>query len=61
MGKSEFKAASGSATLQQLREGMKVAVKLVDLYGHDYWPVFEWLEREIDDREGRDARLARFR
>jgi len=61
MRKSEFKTACGSVNLDQLREGMKVAVRLVDLYGHEYWPVFEWLEREIDDRESRDARLARFR
>ena len=61
MRKSDFKTACGSVTLEQLREGMKVAVRLVDLYGHEYWPVFEWLEREIDDRESRDARLARFR
>ena len=61
MKNAKFRKIGDTVTLDQLHKGMEVAVKLVDLYGHEYWPVFEWLEHEIDDREGREARLARFR
>ena len=40
---------------------METAVALVDKYGEAYWPVFERLEAEINERESRAERLGRFR
>ena len=48
-------------TLPDLYRGMETAVALIDTYGEAYWPIFEWLEAEINDRESRAARLEKFR
>ena len=55
------KPGEAEVPLKDLYSGIQVAVTLVDLHGAAYWPVFERLEREIDERESRKARLDRFR
>ena len=52
---------NSTVTLPDLYRGMETSVALIDKYGEAYWPIFEWLEAEINDREGRAARLDKFR
>ena len=40
---------------------METAISLLDKYGDAYWPVFERLETEINERESRAERLTKFR
>ena len=48
---------------EEIEDGLNVVAQLIDRYGDVYWPVFEWLERELEDRRSRSlrvrARLAR--
>ena len=52
---------SNTVTLHALYRGMEMAVALIDQYGDAFWPVFERLEAEINERESRTERLGRFR
>ena len=52
---------SSGVTLHALYRGMETAIALIDNYGDDYWPIFERLEAEINERESRAERLGRFR
>lgn len=47
--------------LHALYRGMETAISLLDKYGDAYWPVFERLETEINERESRAERLTKFR
>ena len=47
--------------LHALYRGMETAISLLDKYGDTYWPVFERLETEINERESRAERLKKFR
>ena len=54
-------SASNKDTLVRLRRATKVAAKLVDLYGDDYWPIFDRMEAELRSIELREQKLARFK
>jgi len=59
--KKQNKNNTRAVSLHALYRGMETAVALVDRYGDKYWPVFERLEAEINERESRAERLTRFR
>jgi len=41
-----------------IEAGLNVAARLVERYGEKYWPVFERLEQELDERRSRAARIS---
>lgn len=41
----------------RLENAIRIAARVVDLYGEKYWPVFERLEAELEARQSRKARL----
>jgi len=50
-----------AVTIPELKVALAKIVHLMDLYGDKYWPIFERLERELEELESRPARLAKFR
>ena len=46
--------------VDRLRKAAKVAAEIVSRFGDDYWPVFERIDRELEARLDRKARLAKF-
>ena len=50
---------SNEVSLQELKQGMVNAARLVRRYGTIYWPVVERLKHEIDAIEKREALLAK--
>ncbi|MEP4051168.1 MAG: hypothetical protein ABJN22_02870 [Litorimonas sp.] len=46
-------------SLQELKQGMVNAARLVRRYGAIYWPIVERLQHEINAIEKRDALLAK--
>jgi len=46
---------------QDLHDGLKNAVMIVEKFGDKYWPIFERLEDELTVMERREKRLSRFK
>jgi hypothetical protein len=44
-------------TEEDIEDGLSVVARLIDRYGEVYWPVFERLEKEVQDRKPRSSRL----
>lgn len=42
---------------RQLEDALKIAARVIDLYGDAYWPIFDRLEHELSLRRNRSARL----
>ena len=42
---------------EEIEDGLNVVARLIDRYGDVYWPVFERLERELEDRRSRSWRV----
>jgi len=42
---------------RQLERALVVAARVVDLFGQQYWPVFERLESELEARQDRRSRI----
>ncbi|ADM08785.1 hypothetical protein PB2503_03552 [Parvularcula bermudensis HTCC2503] len=42
---------------EEIEDGLNVVARLIDRYGDVYWPVFERLERELEQRRSRSARV----
>jgi len=42
---------------EEIEDGLNVVARLIDRYGDVYWPVFERLERELEQRKSRSARV----
>jgi hypothetical protein len=42
---------------EEIEDGLNVVARLIDRYGDVYWPVFERLERELEDRRSRSLRV----
>lgn len=42
---------------RQLEDALKIAARVIDLYGDAYWPIFDRLEHELNLRRNRSARL----
>ena len=43
---------------KELEAALHSVAKLVASYGDKYWPIFERLESELDDRRSRSKRLS---
>ena len=59
--KKQIGQSDTTVPLHALYRGMETAISLLDKYGDAYWPVFERLETEINERESRAERLTKFR
>lgn len=46
-------------TEQEIEIGLVSLARLIDRYGDAYWPLFERLERELNMRKERRARLSK--
>ena len=50
-----------NGTTPKLYEALAKIVDVMDLYGDKYWPIFERLERELEELDSGPARLAKYR
>lgn len=48
-------------TEARLQRALRTVADVIYVYGDVYWPVFEVLKAELDDRQSRRAQLAEFR
>ena len=44
-------------TEEDIKLGLGIVAKLIDEFGEAYWPIFDRLERELEIRQKRCARL----
>lgn len=44
-----------------LEKGLSRAAEIIEKYGDQYWPLFDRLEREFEEREEKLKRLKRFK
>jgi len=44
-------------TIEEIEKGLDIVALLIERYGDVYWPIFERLEHELDERQSRAARL----
>lgn len=44
-------------TDQEIEDGLDLVAELIDRYGDVYWPIFDRLERELEQRRSKAARL----
>jgi hypothetical protein len=44
-------------TEEDIEDGLSVVARLIDRYGDVYWPVFERLERELENRHEKRRRI----
>lgn len=42
---------------EDIHKALTSAARIVDRYGEVYWPIFERLERELENRRSRAVRL----
>lgn len=49
--------ASSEITEQDIEEGLNLLAWLIDRHGDAAWPLFERLERELESRQNRKARI----
>lgn len=47
-------------TEQRIENALRVVACVIDHYGDVYWPVFERLERELEDKRKRVSALSRY-
>lgn len=52
---------SSEVPVEALRDATQMAATLVRKFGDTYWPFFERLDRELELRERRERRLAKFK
>lgn len=45
-------------TEQDIEDGLDFVAGLIDRHGDAYWPIFERLERELEQRRSKAARLS---
>lgn len=53
-------AKADEITDQDIEDGLNFVAGLIDRHGDAYWPIFERLERELDERQSRRAKLDHF-
>lgn len=51
-------ATSRVITDQEIEDGLELLAELIDRYGDVYWPLFDRLERELEERRSKAARLS---
>lgn len=42
---------------KELEDGLDLLAELIDRYGDAYWPIFEFLERELEQRRAKAMKL----
>lgn len=47
-------------TVARLERAATLAAQIVSLFGDDYWPIFDRLDKELAGRASRQARLEKF-
>lgn len=52
--------SSSQYTEADFERAMRFIAWLIELYGDAYWPVFDWLEEELDLRRKRTAKLKQY-
>lgn len=50
-------AKDDEITEQEIEDGLDFVAGLIDRHGDAYWPIFDRLERELEQRRSRAARL----
>jgi hypothetical protein len=43
---------------EDIEDGLDMVAKIIQRYGNIYWPIFECLEYELQERRSRAARLS---
>lgn len=43
---------------REIEDGLELLAELIDRYGDVYWPLFDRLERELEQRRSKAARLS---
>ncbi len=51
-------ATSRHISDQEIEDGLELLAELIDRYGDVYWPLFDRLERELEERRSKAARLS---
>ncbi|MEP4051020.1 MAG: hypothetical protein ABJN22_02125 [Litorimonas sp.] len=51
---------SKAVTVEELEYGLGVLARIIDTQGDDVWPLFERLERELEDVRSRRGRVTRY-
>lgn len=51
-------AKADQITEQDIEDGLDFIAGLIDRHGDAYWPIFERLERELEQRRSKAARLS---
>lgn len=49
--------ANNKVSERELEVALLSVAQLVNSYGEKYWPIFERLEKELEDRRSRSERL----
>ena len=49
--------ANNKVSDRELEAALQSVAQLVNFYGDKYWPIFERLENELDDRRSKSKRL----
>ena len=47
--------------IEELKDALRIMVKVMDRFGFKPWPLFERLEKELEIRESIEARMNRWR
>ena len=47
--------------IEELKDALRIMVKVTDRFGFKPWPLFERLEKELEGRESIEARMNRWR
>lgn len=45
------------ATNGDIEDALDIAARVIDRFGYKYWPIFERLEQELEQRTSREIRL----
>lgn len=57
----ELGRTNSEVSVEALRDATRTAALLVRKFGDAYWPFFERLDKELELREMRERRLAKFK
>ena len=47
--------------IEELKDALRIMVKVMDRFGFKPWPLFERLEKELEVRQSIEARMTRWR
>lgn len=47
--------------IEEIKDALRILVRVMDRFGFAPWPLFERLEKELEIREGIEARMNRWR